>query len=206
MLAEDREYVERVLAGEPEVFEQLVRKYNRLGGAIAYGVLSDFHLAEDVVQDAFIRAFEALGNLKEPSRFRVWFAGIVKRRSIDVLRQRKTPRMRAVSFEAGDGGDGQGLGASISSDSRRPGRSPDDSQLDAAVYAERRRQVLKCISGLDEDDRIIVSLKHMEGLSFREIAELMETSVSAIESRLFRVRKVLRKRLAAVLNMDSPES
>ena len=57
MLAEDREYVERVLAGEPEVFEQLVRKYNRLGGAIAYGVLSDFHLAEDVVQDAFIRAF-----------------------------------------------------------------------------------------------------------------------------------------------------
>ena len=72
--------------------------------------------------------------------------------------------------------------------------------------AERRRQVLKCISGLDEDDRIIVSLKHMEGLSYREIAELMETSVSAIESRLFRVRKVLRKRLAAVLNMDSPES
>ncbi len=205
MLAEDREYVERVLTGEPEVFEQLVRKYNRLGGAIAYGVLSDFHLAEDVVQDAFIRAFEALGSLKEPGRFRVWFAGIVKRRAIDVLRQRKTPRMRAVSLEAGEG-EGQGLGATISSDSRRPGQSTDDSQLDAAVHAERRRQVLACIAGLDDDDRIIVSLKHMEGLSYKEIAELMETSVSAVESRLFRVRKVLRKKLAAVLNMDSPGS
>ena len=208
MLAEDREYVERVLAGEPEVFEQLVRKYNRLGGAIAYGVLSDFHLAEDVVQDAFIRAFEALDSLKEPGRFRVWFAGIVKRRSIDVLRQRKNPRIRAASLEAGgaDAGEGGSLGSTVSSDSRRPEQSPDDSQLDAAVHAERRRQVLECISGLDENDRIIVSLKHMEGLSYREIAELMETSVSAVESRLFRARRVLRKKLAAVLKLDSPES
>ncbi len=208
MLAEDREYVERVLAGEPEVFEQLVRKYNRLGGAIAYGVLSDFHLAEDVVQDAFIRAFEALDSLKEPGRFRVWFAGIVKRRSIDVLRQRKNPRIRAASLEAGgaDAEEGGSLGSTVSSDSRRPDQSPDDSQLDAAVHAERRRQVLECISGLDENDRIIVSLKHMEGLSYREIAELMETSVSAVESRLFRARRVLRKKLAAVLKLDSPES
>ena len=208
MLAEDREYVERVLAGEPEVFEQLVRKYNRLGGAIAYGVLSDFHLAEDVVQDAFIRAFEALDSLKEPGRFRVWFAGIVKRRSNDVLRQRKNPRIRAASLEAGgaDAGEGGSLGSTVSSDSRRPEQSPDDSQLDAAVHAERRRQVLECISGLDENDRIIVSLKHMDGLSYREIAELMETSVSAVESRLFRARRVLRKKLAAVLKLDSPES
>ena len=208
MLAEDREYVERVLAGEPEVFEQLVRKYNRLGGAIAYGVLSDFHLAEDVVQDAFIRAFEALDSLKEPGRFRVWFAGIVKRRSIDVLRQRKNPRIRAASLEAGgaDAGEGGSLGSTVSSDSRRPEQSPDDSQLDAAVHAERRRQVLECISGLDENDRIIVSLKHMDGLSYREIAELMETSVAAVESRLFRARRVLRKKLAAVLKLDSPES
>lgn len=208
MLAEDREYVERVLAGEPEVFEQLVRKYNRLGGAIAYGVLSDFHLAEDVVQDAFIRAFEALDSLKEPGRFRAWFAGIVKRRSIDVLRQRKNPRIRAASLEAGgaDAGEGGSLGSTVSSDSRRPEQSPDDSQLDAAVHAERRRQVLECISGLDENDRIIVSLKHMDGLSYREIAELMETSVSAVESRLFRARRVLRKKLAAVLKLDSPES
>ncbi len=208
MLAEDREYVERVLAGEPEVFEQLVRKYNRLGGAIAYGVLSDFHLAEDVVQDAFIRAFEALDSLKEPGRFRVWFAGIVKRRSIDVLRQRKNPRIRAASLEVGgaDAGEGGSLGSTVSSDSRRPDQSPDDSQLDAAVHAERRRQVLECISGLDENDRIIVSLKHMDGLSYREIAELMEISVSAVESRLFRARRVLRKKLAAVLKLDSPES
>ena len=208
MLAEDREYVERVLAGEPEVFEQLVRKYNRLGGAIAYGVLSDFHLAEDVVQDAFIRAFEALDSLKEPGRFRVWFAGIVKSRSIDVLRQRKNPRIRAASLEAGgaDAGEGGSLGSTVSSDSRRPEQSPDDSQLDAAVHAERRRQVLECISGLDENDRIVVSLKHMEGMSYREIAELMELSVSAVESRLFRARKILRKRLAAALKLDSPES
>jgi len=208
MLAEDREYVERVLAGEPEVFEQLVRKYNRLGGAIAYGVLSDFHLAEDVVQDAFIRAFEALAGLKEPARFRFWFAGIVKRRSIDVLRQRKTPRMRVASLEAGaaDDGEGQVLGSTISSDSRRPDQSSDGSQLDAAVHAERRRQVLECISGLDEDDRMVVSLKHMEGMSYKEIAELMELSVSAVESRLFRARKVLRKQLAAALKLDSPES
>jgi RNA polymerase sigma-70 factor (ECF subfamily) len=114
--------------------------------------------------------------------------------------------MRAASLEATPGGEGEGLGTTISSDSRRPDQSPDDSQLDAAVHAERRRQVLESISGLDEDDRIVVSLKHMEGLSYKEIAELTETSVSAVESRLFRARKLLRKQLAAVLKLDSPES
>ena len=116
--------------------------------------------------------------------------------------------MRAASLEAGaaDDGEGQVLGSTISSDSRRPDQSPDDSQLDAAVHAERRRQVLECISGLDEDDRMVVSLKHMEGMSYKEIAELMELSVSAVESRLFRARKVLRKQLAVALKLDLPES
>ena len=90
MYSEDREYVERILAGELDVFESLVRKYNRLGGAIAYGILGDFHQAEDVVQDAFIHAFRSLPNLRDGSRFRAWFAGVVRSRALDALRRRRS--------------------------------------------------------------------------------------------------------------------
>ena len=76
-------------AGEPEAFEALVRKYNRVGGAIAYAIVGDFHLAEDVVQESFLRAFRSLSALREPDRFRFWFAELVRSRAIDALRRRR---------------------------------------------------------------------------------------------------------------------
>src|SRR2546426_959508 len=104
MIAEDREYIERALSGESAAFDGLVKKYNRMAGAIAYGIVGDFGAAEDIVQEAFLKAY-----------------------------------------------------------------------------------------------RIVVTLKHMEGLSYREIADLTGSTVSAVESRLFRARLALRKRLDRIL-------
>jgi RNA polymerase sigma-70 factor (ECF subfamily) len=96
MSLEDKQYVEGVLAGDPGSFERLVEKYNRMGGAIAYGVLGDYQRAEDVVQEAFFKAFRALGKLRDPARFKVWFAEIVRTDAIDKLRRRRERPLSTV--------------------------------------------------------------------------------------------------------------
>ena len=144
--SEDREHIERILAGELEVFESLVRKYNRMGGAIAFAILGDFHLAEDVVQDALVKALHSLRSLRDPDRFRSWFAGIVRSKALDALRQRRahavTELPEEISVEKISSGDS----------------SPEQDQ----VRAELRESILKAIGELPEDDRMVVVLKHME--------------------------------------------
>lgn len=200
MQAEDREFVERVLAGETELFERLVRKYHRFGCAIAFGVLGDFQLAEDVVQDAFLKAYRALSTLQSPGRFQVWFAGIVKKRAIDVLRQTRTIARRAVSLDRRSSGSG-------AENTRRREIPADghDPVVERFERQEQRERILAEISELPEADRTVIVLKHMDGLSYREIATLTGTTVGAVESRLFRARSQLRARLEPLLRTDSCE-
>jgi len=186
MVSEDREYVERILSGEPELFESLVRKYNRMAGAIAYGVLGDFHEAEDVVQESFIKAFQALRTLRDGAKFRPWFCGLVRTKAIDAYRRRPDRRMVEISSI------GDSLGDAISSASGyRLTSNIEEEQL----REEARQKVLEAVSELSAEDRTVVVLKHMDGLSYKEIADITGTTVSAVESRLFRARQVLRKKL-----------
>jgi RNA polymerase sigma-70 factor (ECF subfamily) len=170
-----------VLAGEPERFESLVRKYTRLGGAIAFGILGDYQLAEDVVQEAFFKAFRVLRSLKEPGKFKVWFSGIVRSTALDEVRRRQA---------RGDVKASQ-LGHARVSQSEAPDAPP----LEAQVQQEARLKVMETIRELPEDDRMVIVLKYMEGLSYKEVAEIVGSSVSAVESRLFRARQVLKSKL-----------
>lgn len=187
MVSEDRDSVERVLSGETGAFERLVRKYARLAGAIAYGVLGDLDLAEDVVQEAFLRAYRGLGTLRDPSRFRVWLGGIVRRRAIDVLRQETTRRTLDL--------EGEDVAGSVVSSGLPP-----DARLEGE---ERQRKVAEALAELPEEDRTVLALKHMEGLSYKEIGEITGFTVSAVESRLFRARRALAEKLAPQLRSDS---
>ncbi len=180
---EDRECVVRALRGERDGFESLVSRHTRLAGAVAYGVLGDRHLAEDAVQEAFLKAFRSLDTLRDAGRFRSWFAEIVRRVALD-LRRSRGAKSRPVSQDPSD----LDLRAEV-------GSRADDSPEETEVRAEARASVLAAIEALGPDDRMVVVLKHLEGLSYKEIAELTESTVNAVESRLFRARQVLRRRL-----------
>ena len=190
MSLQDKDYVEGVLAGETQLFEQLVRRYNRMGGAIAYGVLGDFQRAEDVVQEAFLKAFRVLDTLREPSRFKQWFAEIVRCKALDAARVRREQTMADVEFSAGD----------------FPYRSPAGDVEDEQVRRETQQRLLEAIRSLPPPDRTVITLKHMDGLSYKEIAEVTESTVSAVESRLFRARKLLKERLTSWHSGDSSQS
>lgn len=178
--SEDSETIERILSGEPEAFEALVRRYNRLGGAVACAIVGDYHQAEDIVQEAFLKAFRALGTLRQPDRFKSWFVGLVRSRAIDVLRERRAHRVVPVPEVPDDAAGAEGP-------------SPEDVE----VREETRRKIREAVDELPELDRLVVVLKHMEGLSYKEIAEIVDTTEGAVESRLFRARQVLKRKLSA---------
>jgi len=183
MYSEDLEYVQRILAGESELFESLVRKYNRMAGAIAFGIVGDFHAAEDIVQEAFLKAFRVLNTLRDPDKFKSWLAGIVRSKSLDALRRRPSQKPLEISRDVADRFPG--------GEALRFSSTAEDEHL----REESRRKVLEAIEELPQEDRVVVVLKHMEGLSYKEIAEITGSTIGAIESRLFRARQALRKRL-----------
>ena len=182
MIAEDREYIDRVLSGEAGAFEGLVRKYNRMAGAIAYGMVGDFSAADDIAQESFLTAFRSLGRLRDPAKFKVWLAGIVRSRGIDWLRRRKSSPAAPFSQVFAEGDDEPTI----------EGEPTSPAAEDVYARLELREKVLEAIANLPPEDRTVVTLKHMEGLSYKEIADLTGSSVSAVESRLFRARKALR--------------
>ena len=201
MVNEDRELVRRVIVEDDrDAFGKLVKKYNRMAGAISYGICGDFQAAEDVVQEAFLKAYDSLSMLKDPARFKYWLAGIVRSKTIDYIRQRKNywslPSNTASGSVFASGGGAASRGAVSETDlAALSGESVED----LFVREEFRGKMLEAIRGLPEKYRLVITLKHMEGLSYKEIAEITETSVRALESRLFRAREALRKKLDHIL-------
>ena len=185
MSLQDQEYVERILAGEGDFFEPLVAKYNRMGGAIAYAILGDFQQAEDAVQEAFLKAFRSLGSLREAGKFKSWFAGIVRSKALDMHRARRAPLKTCDARTLAElSGARVALSTSTAADQEH-------------IEREARDLVLQKIRELPEDDRMVLVLKHMDGLSYKEIAALTGTTRSSVESRLFRARNALRAKLEA---------
>ncbi|MFC1707023.1 RNA polymerase sigma factor [Planctomycetota bacterium] len=174
----DAELVEAFRSGDQDAFGVLVHRYVRLAGAIAYDILGDYERAADAAQDAFVKAHASLGSLREPARFKGWFYGVVRSVAIDHRRRR---RRGPLSF-----GAVAGVGE-IASASAEPGVGVE--------LAERRERVLAAVARLPEGYREVIVLKYLDERSYVEIAEILGTSVEAVESRLHRARGVLRNKL-----------
>lgn len=175
------ELVKRAVSGDKAAFDKLVENNVRLAGAVAFSILGDFHLAADVSQDAFIKAFRSISTLKEASKFKSWLYGIVRTTAIDRLRARKmsTVSLDLVGEQEGD-------------------HSGNLSSREKLEKEETRKIVMEAVNGLPENYREVIILKHFENMSYKEMAEALGLTESSVESRLFRARKTLRKKLKGV--------
>jgi len=165
--------------GEQGAFDALVVRYVRLAGAVAFGVLGDYEQAADVVQDAFLKAHEALRELREPERWKGWLSGIVRTTAIDALRRRR----RAPGALA----DVEGGAVDLADSGERP-------QAGAESH-ERKAAVLEAVRALPESYREVVAMKYLDERSYKEISDALGISIETIESRLFRARKLLKTKL-----------
>lgn len=183
MSDEDREAVRRVQAGETEAFEVLVEKYKRKTFRLAFQVLRDQEEALDVAQEAFVKAFRSLPKFKGDSAFYTWLFRITMNVALDRRRQRVT---RAKSMGAEDVPPEEWERSAVSED-----RGPDDE----AASAERRERIARALESLSEHHRSIIILSDIEGLSYREIAEVLDVPMGTVMSRLHNARKRLRDAL-----------
>ena len=179
--------VRRAQGKDPSAFTILVRRYERVALSIAYGALGSGDRAGDVVQEAFVRAWERLGDLNDPERFGPWLCGIVRNLSTDVRRRlRLAPK---AETDVAAGGE-QTTGGNIVVEDRL---SPDP--VEELDRRERHGLIAQAVQELDEMTRSVVSLRYYDDLSSKEIGDLLGLSPAAVDMRLSRARQQLRKKL-----------
>jgi len=176
----DEELVEACLTGDSSAFDVLVGRWDRkIQGAI-YRVLGSEDEARDLSQEAFFKAYRGLGSFKREARFSSWLYQIALNLCRDRLRRRRGRTM--VSLDELDEG-----GAQLSA-------SP-PSALDLVETRDLQRTVAAAVAGLPEEQREVIVLKEYQGLTFLEIAEILDVPISTVKTRLYRGLGHLRERL-----------
>lgn len=187
---EDSELVDRARDGDHDAFRMLFQRYHRRAYSLAYGVLHNQDDALDVVQEGFIKAHRYLDRFEGASSFYTWLYRIVMNLSIDHIRKRK--RARHVDFNDalahGDEDPNFGNEALLP---RILGQNPGKS----LVRKEMRAQIGEALAELSDNHRAVLVMREIEGLSYEQMAQVMECSKGTIMSRLFHARKNMQKRL-----------
>ncbi len=173
----DEQLVVQVGQGNMQALAELVRRYQDRMLHLAFRTLGDQHLAEDVVQEAFLRVHRAAAHYRPDARFGTWFYRVVLNLCMDELRKRQGQSAGLAGYPA-------------------PGPSDQDDPVHHQQIQELQLAVQKALGTLNDRERIAVILHRYDGLSHRQIAELSETSVSAVESMLVRAYRKLREELA----------
>jgi RNA polymerase sigma-70 factor (ECF subfamily) len=172
-------------AGSIEAFEQLIRRYDRNVFRIAQHITQNREDAEDVVQDAFLKAFQNLGGFQEQSKFYTWLVRIAVNEALMKLRKRRTGKI--VSLDEDVQTEEDSVPREVAD------WAPNPEQL--YNQAELKDILEKTIQGLPAGFRTVFVLRDVEGLSTEETAEALNLSIPAVKSRLLRARLQLRNRL-----------
>jgi RNA polymerase sigma-70 factor, ECF subfamily len=186
---DDGALVERVRGGDVAAFEPLVEKYRQRVYRLAYNVLRNQEDAWDVAQEAFIKAYKALPSFRGQSAFYTWLFRIVMNVAHDKARQR------------GAAGRAFGTERVTEEEWERTMPDPGEDPGAAAARAEQRARITRALDTLPEHHRAIIMLSDLEGLSYREIADVLNIPMGTVMSRLHNARKRLRTALGPLLLM-----
>ena len=177
----DSELVRRIKAGESDAFDALCTMYDKKVVNIAYSLLSDREDALDAAQEVFVRVYKSISGFRGDSSLSTWIFRITRNVCSDFLRKRK------------------GFVKSLDDDEEDEPRLeiPDESRAPHTEFEkkERVRIVRAAISELEENQRTVLTLFDLNGLSYEEIADITKVPVGTVKSRLFRAREALRKKL-----------
>lgn len=166
----DGEAVRRVLAGDPESFRVLVARYRQQYSRYAVLQVGDPDAAADAMQEAFIRAWDSLESCRDPDRFGPWFFRILTNQC-HTARTRRRPTQDVTAIEL-------------------PARERTDEALERSELAD---QLEAALQKLTDDQREAFILKHVDGRSYEEMAELLGLGVDALKMRVYRAREALRE-------------
>ena len=184
----DVQLIHAVLSGDDSAFNTLVEKYQKSVHALAWGMIGDFHYAEDITQDTFLRAYQKLSTMKDPSQFLRWLHVITERLCLNWLRKQKSEKQ---------------------SQSLEDTPMEEIAKSDYAHYVleareteatEHRLEIVKnLLDKLSEKERTVMSLYYLGEMTTQEIGTFLGVSLETIRTRLSRARKRLREEEALLV-------
>ncbi len=153
---------------DARAFEQMVSEHQNMVYGVALATCRDRAAAEDVAQEAFLKAYRSADRLRKPARLKTWLYSVARFTAIDWVRKHRRERVSAVPEAAA------------------PGPAED-----------RGARVMEAIRGLRDDYREVLILHYLEGLSYAEVARALGTTPGAVGEKLHRVREMVREKLQA---------
>ena len=166
-MSEERELVSSAAAGDAGAFEELVRRHAPRVRALCLSMLRDEAEADDAAQEAFLKAWRKLSSFGGESSFATWLHRIAANQCLDALRVRA--RRRSEPLEA----------------------APEPASPSGAAALEAADLAARLLAALPEDQRLALTLRELQGLSYEEIAAVMECSLDSVKARLRRARRTL---------------
>ena len=190
----DQALVERVQSGDTRAFDLLVRKYQHKIVSVVTRYVSDWSEAQDVAQEAFIRAYRAIGAFRGDSAFYTWVYKIAINTAKNHLVSRgRRPPIGDITID-----DAVQLeGASQLRDRATPERE--------LLRQEIEQTVSSTVEALPEELRTAITLREVDGLSYEEIAEAMSCPIGTVRSRIFRAREAIDEKLRPLLSEDDED-
>lgn len=176
MDSSERQTCQAAIHGDRDAFEMIIRSSSRTLFAIAYGILQSREEAEDVVQDAFIKAWKSRWRVREPEKFPAWLAAIVRNRARDLIRARKTVPL------------GDELDQTADDSTTVPNQSP-----------EVNGEIRAALAALPEMQRTAIALRYFEEMDYGTIEQTLGLTNGALRGILGRGLQLMRRRLQPAL-------
>ena len=177
-----------VLAGDDTAFTTLMEKYQKQVHATVWRTVKDFHIAEDIVQETFLKAHQKLGTLNDPHRFSAWLNAIATRRCIAWFREKRLNSELSENIN-------------IAMRHNDPYSAYLAGEQAKEAGQELREMVKKWLAKLPENERTVVTLHYFDGMSCDEIAAFLGVTTNTIKSRLNRARNRLKKNESLIQSM-----
>lgn len=182
---DEKDFIHRLKNRNRAAFEELVRQYKNPLLNVCFGYLKDIDDAEDLTQEVFLEVYKTISDFREESSLYTWVYRIAISRSLDELKKRRSLK-RAAYFEKRIRSDAADL---------EMNQTPSDTPTPEEDLHQKQQQIFitSCLNELPDTQRTAFVLSQQDGVSYKEIADIMEKSLSSIESLVHRSKQNLRK-------------
>ncbi len=181
---DDRSVVARILAGERDLFTELVRRYEKRVTNYVYRITHRYEDAHDLTQEIFVKVFLALDRFDSKYQFSTWRFRIAQNSAIDALRKKSIAEVSMARTADDEQG---GKEREFADEGVSPYRDLKNKQLSAAIQ--------KAVENLPRDYRELIQLRHYAELSYEEIASMKKLPLGTVKNKLFRARNMLKETL-----------
>ena len=190
---QDDSLIRRAAAQDAAAFEQLMLLHQKPVYNICYRMAGNAEDALDLSQEVFLKAYRNIGNFDERSQFSTWIYRITANTCIDEMRKRKGRQSFSLEEEL------EGEEGSMQRQVADAGETPEESML----REEQKSEVLQALESLSPEHKVAVILRDIKGLSYEEIAEILELTLGTVKSRISRGRNQLKQEILKLREQDA---